>query len=409
MSQGQTAIEQRCGLPLTTLSEDEQMFRSSVREFAEGEVRPRVAEMDEHAKLDPALIRQCFDLGLMSIETPEEFGGAAASFFTAILAVEELSRVDASVGVLIDVQNTLVNNALIRWGNPEQKERYLPQLASGAVGAYALSEAGSGSDAFAMQTRALDKGDHYLINGQKLWITNGNEAEIFILFANANPEAGYRGITAFIVEKGFSGFSVGKKENKLGIRASSTTELILDGCKVPKENLLGPLGKGLGIAYSGLMSGRLSVAAGCLGVIEDCITEAVNYSKQRIQHGKPIGKHQLVQRHIGIMSTNLEAAKNLVYKAALLKQHSDEQPENKELRDHADITIAQAKYFASNASFDAADRTVQIFGSSGYSFETRAPRHLVDTRVCRIYEGTDEIMVQKIAVNLLGQDFEAYR
>jgi len=229
MSQGQTAIEQRCGLPLTTLSEDEQMFRSSVREFAEGEVRPRVAEMDEHAKLDPALIRQCFELGLMSIETPEEFGGAAASFFTAILAVEELSRVDASVGVLVDVQNTLVNNALIRWGNPEQKERYLPQLASGAVGAYALSEAGSGSDAFAMQTRALDKGDHYLIKGQKLWITNGNEAEIFILFANANPEAGYRGITAFIVEKGFSGFSVGKKENKLGIRASSTTELILDG------------------------------------------------------------------------------------------------------------------------------------------------------------------------------------
>jgi alkylation response protein AidB-like acyl-CoA dehydrogenase len=214
---------------------------------------------------------------------------------------------------------------------------------------------------------------------------------------------------AFIVEKSFEGYSGQQQKHKLGMPTSDTGSIFLDNCRVPKENLLGPLGKGLGIAYSGLMSGRLSVAAGCLGVIEDCITEAVSYSKQRIQHGKPIGKHQLVQRHIGIMSTNLEAAKNLVYKAALLKQHSDEQPENKELREHADITIAQAKYFASNVSFDAADRTVQIFGSSGYSFETRAPRHLVDTRVCRIYEGTDEIMVQKIAVNLLGQDFEAYR
>src|SRR5206468_3187874 len=209
MSQSQIAIEQRTCRPLTSLSEDEQMFRASVREFADGELRPRVEAMEEHAKLDPTLIKQCFDLGLMGIETPEEYGGAGASFFTAILAVEELSRVDASVGVLVDVQNTLVNNALIRWGNEEQKGRYLPRLASQNVGAYALSEAGSGSDAFAMQTRALDKGDHYLINGQKLWITNGNEAEIFILFANANPEAGYRGITAFIVEKKFEGFSVG--------------------------------------------------------------------------------------------------------------------------------------------------------------------------------------------------------
>jgi alkylation response protein AidB-like acyl-CoA dehydrogenase len=244
MSQSQTAIEEPGRSPLTTLSEDEQMFRSSVREFAEGELRPRVAEMDEKGKLDPELIKQCFDLGLMGIETPEEFGGAGASFFTAILAVEELSRVDASVGVFVDVQNTLVNNAFIHWGNQEQKTKYLPQLAGKSVGAYALSEASSGSDAFAMQTRAVDKGDHYLLNGQKLWITNGNEAEIFVLFANANPEAGYRGITAFIVEKGFEGFSVGKKENKLGIRASSTTELILTDCLVPKENVLGEVGKG---------------------------------------------------------------------------------------------------------------------------------------------------------------------
>src|SRR5437764_2392870 len=224
MSQSQSVIAQVPTTPLTTLSEDETMFRASVREFAEGELRPRVEHMDEVAKLDPAIISQCFQLGLMGIETPEEFGGAGANFFTAILAVEELSRVDASVGVFVDVQNTLVNNAIIRWGSDEQKEKYLSQLASAKVGAYALSEAGSGSDEFDMQTRARDESDHYILNGHKLWITNGNEAEIFVLFANANPEAGYRGITAFIVEKSFEGFSVGKKENKLGIRAYSTTE-----------------------------------------------------------------------------------------------------------------------------------------------------------------------------------------
>src|SRR5436190_16615791 len=239
MSQTLTAVEESFARPLTTLSEDEQMFRASVREFAEGEIRKRVEAMDEQGHLDPALLKQCFDVGLMGIETPEEYGGAGGSFFQAILAVEELSRIDASVGVLIDVQNTLVNNALSRWADSGQKKRYLPQLAAEKVGAYALSEAGSGSDAFAMQTRAVDRGDHFVLNGRKLWITNGKEAGIFVLFANANPEAGYRGITAFIVEKGFEGFTVGKKENKLGIRASSTTELILEDCKVPKENLLG--------------------------------------------------------------------------------------------------------------------------------------------------------------------------
>jgi alkylation response protein AidB-like acyl-CoA dehydrogenase len=238
MSQSQPVMAHIPHQPLTTLSEDEQMFRSSVREFAEGELRPRVEKMDEAGKLDPAIIRQCFDLGLMGIETPEEYGGAGANFFTAILAVEELSRVDGSVGVLVDVQNTLVNNAFIRWGTPEQKEKYLQKLASESVGAYALSEPSSGSDAFALQTRAVDQGDHFSLTGQKLWITNGNEADIFVLFANANPEAGYRGITAFVVEKGFEGFSVGKKENKLGIRASSTVELILDNCRVPKKTFL---------------------------------------------------------------------------------------------------------------------------------------------------------------------------
>src|SRR6266571_9517288 len=266
MSQPQVAIEESVARPLTTLSDDEQMFRDSVREFAEGEIRKRVEEMDEQSALDPALIKQCFELGLMGIETPEEFGGAGGSFFQAILAVEELSRVDASVGVFVDVQNTLVNNALLHWANPEQKKKYLPQLAAEKVGAYALSEAGSGSDAFAMQTRAVDKGDHYLLNGQKLWITNGIEAEIFILFANANPEAGYRGITAFIVEKGFEGFAVGKKEDKLGIRASSTTELILEDCVVPKENVLGEIGRGYKTSIETLNEGRIGIGAQMIGL-----------------------------------------------------------------------------------------------------------------------------------------------
>jgi alkylation response protein AidB-like acyl-CoA dehydrogenase len=295
-----------------------------------------------------------------------------------------------------------------KWGTEDQKQHYLSPATRGEkVMCFGLTEPTAGSDPTSLRTSYEDKGTHFILNGSKAWISNGSIADTSVVFAY--PKGKRDGMCAFIVEKSFEGYSAQQQKHKLGMPTSDTGSIFLDNCRVPKENLLGPLGKGLGIAYSGLMSGRLSVAAGCLGVIEDCITEAVNYSKQRVQHGKPIGKHQLVQRHIGIMSTNLEAAKNLVYKAALLKQHSDEQPENKELREHADITIAQAKYFASNVSFDAADRTVQIFGSSGYSFETRAPRHLVDTRVCRIYEGTDEIMVQKIAVNLLGTDFEAYR
>src|SRR3982750_3506913 len=295
MSQSQTAIDQRTCRPLTTLSEDEQMFRASVREFADGELRPRVESMEEHAKLDPTLIKQCFDLGLMGIETPEEYGGAGATFFTAILAVEELSRVDASVGVLVDVQNTLVNNAFIRWGNEEQKQKYLPQLAAEKVGAYALSEAGSGSDAFAMQTRAVEQGDHFVLNGRKLWITNGKEAEIFVLFANANPEAGYRGITAFIVEKGFEGFSVGKKENKLGIRASSTTELILEDCKVPKENLLGELGKGYKVSIETLNEGRIGIGAQMIGLARGALEAALSYTSEREQFGKSISDFQGVQ------------------------------------------------------------------------------------------------------------------
>src|SRR6266542_1951484 len=266
MTQVQTAIEESLARPLTTLFEDEEMFRATVREFAEGEIRKRVEEMDEQGRLDPALMKQCFELGLMGIETPEEFGGAGGSFFQAILAVEELSRVDASVGVFVDVQNTLVNNAVIKWANPQKKKKYLTELAAEKVGAYALSEAGSGSDAFALQTRAVDSGDHFVLNGRKLWITNGKEAEIFVLFANANPEAGYRGITAFIVEKGFAGFSVGKKENKLGIRASSTTELILEDCQVPKENVLGEVGKGYKVSIETLNEGRIGIGAQMIGI-----------------------------------------------------------------------------------------------------------------------------------------------
>src|SRR5216684_1513960 len=286
MSQTLTAVEESFARPLTTLSEDEQMFRRSVREFAEGEIRKRVEEMDEQGHLDPALMKQCFELGLMGIETPEEYGGAGSSFFQAILAVEELSRVDASVGVFVDVQNTLVNNALLRWASPEQKKKYLPQLASEKVGAYALSEAGSGSDAFAMQTRAVDRGDHFVLNGRKLWITNGNEAEIFVLFANANPEAGYRGITAFVVEKNFEGFSVGKKENKLGIRASSTTELILEDCAVPKENVLGEVGKGYKTSIETLNEGRIGIGAQMIGIGSGALAAALNYTGEREQFGK---------------------------------------------------------------------------------------------------------------------------
>src|SRR5262245_608613 len=292
MSQSQTVMEQVSGRPLTTLSEDEQMFRASVKEFAEGELRPRVEQMDEAAQMDPAVIKQIFELGLLGIETPEAYGGATATFFTAILAVEELSRVDASVGVLVDVQNTLVNNALVRWGSEDQKKRYLPQLASEKVGAYALSEAGSGSDAFAMQTRAVEDGDHFIINGRKLWITNGNEADVFIVFANANPEAGYRGITAFVVEKSTAGFAVGKKENKLGIRASSTVELILEDCRVPKENVLGEIGKGYKVSIETLNEGRIGIGAQMIGIARGALDAALAYTAEREQFGKAINQFQ---------------------------------------------------------------------------------------------------------------------
>ncbi|MFN2411607.1 MAG: acyl-CoA dehydrogenase family protein, partial [Pyrinomonadaceae bacterium] len=277
---------------LTTLSEDEELFRASVREFAEGEVRPRVEAMEHAGKLDPEIIKHCFDLGLMAIESPEEFGGAGSTIFNAILAIEELARVDASVSVFVDVHNTLVTNAFMRWASDDQKTKYMPQLASGRVGAYALSEAAAGSDAFALKTRAVEKGDSYELSGQKLWITNGNEAEIFVVFATVNPEAGYKGITAFIVEKQFSGFSVGKKEDKLGIRASSTTELILDNCKVPKENVLGEVGKGYKVSIETLNEGRIGIGAQMLGIAQGAYEAALKYTQEREQFGQSIGSFQ---------------------------------------------------------------------------------------------------------------------
>jgi len=392
MSQSQTAIEQLSGRPLTILSEDEQMFRASVREFAEGELRSRVEQMDEHQKLDPALIKQCFDLGLMGIETPEEYGGAGGTFFQAILAVEELSRVDASVGVFVDVQNTLVNNAFFRWGTPEQKEKYLTKLASEKVGAYALSEPSSGSDAFAMQTRAVDKGDHYVINGRKLWITNGIEAEIFVLFANANPEAGYRGITAFIVEKSFPGFSVGKKENKLGIRASSTVELILEDCKVPKENVLGEAGKGYKISIETLNEGRIGIGAQMIGIATGALECALRYTTERQQFGKAINQFQGVQFQLAEMATDLEAARLLVYNSARLKD--------------AGINFvkeaAMAKLYSSRVAERVTSKAIELYGGYGYVKDYPVEKYWRDSKIGAIYEGTSNMQLQTIAKLIIG-------
>jgi alkylation response protein AidB-like acyl-CoA dehydrogenase len=393
MSQSQTVIEQLSHKPLTTLSEDEQMFRSSVREFAEGELRPRVEHMDEHQKLDPTLIKQCFDLGLMGIETPEEYGGAGGTFFQAILAVEELSRVDASVGVFVDVQNTLVNNAFFRWASAEQKQKYLTQLASGKVGAYALSEPGSGSDAFAMQTRAVEQDDHYVINGHKLWITNGIEAEIFVLFANVNPEAGYRGITAFIVEKDLPGFSVGKKENKLGIRASSTVELILEDCKVPKENVLGEVGKGYKISIETLNEGRIGIGAQMIGIASGALECALRYTTERQQFGKAINQFQGVQFQLAEMATDLEAARLLVYNSARMKD--------------AGLNFvkeaAMAKLYSSRVAEKVTSKAIELYGGYGYVKDYPVEKYWRDSKIGAIYEGTSNMQLQTIAKLIIGK------
>ena len=388
----QITTDQNWSSPLTVLSEDEEMFRSSVREFAEGELRPRVESMDEDKKLDPTLIKQCFDLGLMGIETPEEFGGAGATFFTAIIGVEELSRVDASVGVFVDVQNTLVNNALMRWANAEQKKKYLTQLACEKVGAYALSEAGSGSDAFALATRAVEKPDHYLLNGRKLWITNGSEAEIFIVFANTNPDAGYRGITAFIIEKDFEGFTVGNKENKLGIRASSTTELIMENCRVPKENVMGEVGKGYKSAIETLNEGRIGIGAQMIGIARGALDATINYTSEREQFGKKVSEFQGVQFQLAEMATQLEAARLLVYNAARLKDAG--RPFLKE--------AAMAKLYSSRAAEHIASQAIDLFGGYGFVKDYPVEKFFRDSKIGTIYEGTSNMQLQTIAKLIIG-------
>ncbi|MGI8812509.1 MAG: acyl-CoA dehydrogenase [Pyrinomonadaceae bacterium] len=372
---------------LTVLSEEEQLFRASVREFAEGEVRPKVEQMEHASKLDADLIKQCFELGLMAIESPEEYGGAGSTIFNAILAIEELARVDASVSVFVDVHNTLVTNAFMRWASDEQKKKYMPQLAEGRVGAYALSEAASGSDAFALKTRAVDKGDYFELTGQKLWITNGNEAEIFVLFATIDPTAGYKGITAFIVEKGFEGFTVGKKEDKLGIRASSTTELILDNCKVPKENVLGEVGKGYKVSIETLNEGRIGIGAQMLGIAQGAYEAALKYTQEREQFGQTIGSFQAVQFQLAEMAVEIEATRLLVYNAARLKDAR--KPFLKE--------SAMAKLFSSRCAEKVSSKAIELFGGYGYVKDYPVEKFWRDSKIGSIYEGTSNMQLQTIA------------
>ena len=377
--------------PLTLLAEDERIFRDSVREFAEAQVRPLVREMDEHAKIPKTLVTQLFDLGVMGIEIPDAYGGSGGTFFHSVLAVEELSRVDPSIGVLVDVQNTLVINAFARWGNDEIKKRYLPRLASDTVGAYALSEAGSGSDAFALTTRAKEDGDDYVINGRKLWITNGNEADIFIVFATINPEAGYRGITAFIVERGMPGFTVGKKEDKLGIRASSTCELIMEDCRVPKANVLGEIGKGYKTAIETLNEGRIGIGAQMIGLARGALDATIKYTKERKQFGKAIAEFQAVQHQIARAAVDVEAATLTVYNAA-------------RLRDAGKPFLTEAaicKILSSEGAERVASLAVNLFGGNGFVKEYPVEKFYRDAKIGTIYEGTSNMQLQTIAKAIL--------
>lgn len=383
--------------PLTTLNEEERMFRSMVRQFAQEQVRPYVREMDEAGVFRKDVLRQFFELGLMGIEIPEEYGGQGGAFFQAVLAVEELAAVDPSAAVIVDVQNTLVNNALLRWASEEQKRRYLPRLAADLVGCYALSEAGAGSDAFALATRAVDQSDHYLLNGRKLWITNGAEAGLFVLFANANPEAAYRGITCFLIERDFPGFQVGKKEDKLGIRASSTCELILDNCRVPKTNRMGEVGQGYKIAIETLNEGRIAIGAQMIGLARGALEHALAYARERKQFGKRIAQFQAVQFDLARMATQLEAARLLVYNAARLRDAGA--PFQTE--------AAMAKYFSSEIAEEVASKAVEIFGGVGFTKDYPVEKLYRDAKIGRIYEGTSNMQLLTIAKQILGRLPEA--
>jgi short-chain 2-methylacyl-CoA dehydrogenase len=386
-------IESLPGAPLTILSEEEQMFQQSVRDFAVEKIRPLVHQMDRDAAMNKELLASFFDLGIMGVEVPEQFGGAGSSFFNAVLVVEELSHVDAACAVLVDVQNTLVNNAILRWGSDGQKSKYLPLLARDMVGAYALSEAESGSDAFALASRAEDRGDHWNLNGQKLWITNAAEAGIFIVFANAKPDAGYKGITAFLVERSFPGFRVGKKEDKTGIRASSTCELILEDCRVPKDNVLGEPGKGYKIAIETLNEGRIGIGAQMIGVARGALEHAIAYTKERKQFGRVLSDFQAVQFQIAQAATDLEAARLMVYNAARLKDAK--QPFVRE--------AAMAKLFSSQVCEQVTSLAVQLFGGNGYTREYPVEKFWRDSKVGQIYEGTSNMQLQTIAKAILTE------
>ena len=378
--------------PITELNEDEALFRDTVREFAENEIEPLVRRMDEEQQFDPDLIRRLFELGLMGIAVPEAYGGSGGTFFDSALAVEIISAVDPAVGILVDVQNTLVINALLSWATEDQKHRYLPRLAAEVAGAYALSEAGSGSDAFALQTRADRRGSDYVVTGRKLWITNAKEAGLFIIFATIDPSLGYRGITAFLVEKGAPGFTIGRKEDKLGIRASSTCELVLDGCVVPEEQVLGEVGRGYKIAIETLNEGRIGIGAQMLGLAEGAWGHAANYARERKQFGKPIVEFQAMQFQLAEMATEIEAARLMVYNAARLRDAG--LPFRKE--------AAMCKYFASQVAERIASLAVEVFGGVGFVRDYPVEKLYRDAKVGKIYEGTSFMQLSVIAKMVLG-------
>jgi len=392
MAQAQAEIPKFVPQPLTILNEEEQMFAASVREFAEAEVKPYVREMDEQQKMKPEIIQKCFELGLMGIEPGDEYGGSGGTFFMACVAIEELARVDASLSVMVDVNNTLTINAFLNYGTEALRKKYLTRLCTDTVGAYCLSEAGSGSDAFALQTRAEDKGDHYLLNGRKLWITNGNEAGIFIVFANLDPSKGYRGITAFVVERGYEGFTVGRKEDKLGIRASSTCELLFDNCVVPKENVLGEVGKGYKIAIETLNEGRIGIGAQMVGLAQGAYECALAYTKERKQFGARLADYQGVQFQLAEMAVQLEAARLMVYNAARLKD--------------AKLPFIQqaamAKLFASEVAEKIASTAVNLYGGYGYVKDYPVEKYFRDCKIGQIYEGTSNMQKQTIAKMLIA-------
>jgi len=372
---------------LTTLSEDEIAFRDAVRDFAEGEIKPLVTKMDEHAQMEQSLLPKLFEMGLMGIESPEKYGGAGSSFFMACLAIEEIAKVDGSVSVLVDVQNTLVTNAFLRWGSEAMKAKYLPKLAREWVGAYALSESTSGSDAFALKLRAEDKGDKWVLNGSKLWITNGKEASVFLVFANVNPALGYKGITGFIVEKGFKGFTIGKKEDKVGIRASSTCELLFENCEVPKENILGEVGKGYKIAIETLNEGRIGIGAQMIGIAAGSYEATRAYIQGREQFGKPLAQFQGVQFQLAEMRVQLESARLMVYNAARLKDAGADFIES----------AAMAKLYASRAAEKICSIAIDLFGGNGFTREYPVEKFWRDAKIGQIYEGTSNMQLQTIA------------